>query len=318
MSTSYPQWISFKKILREMTLKCYIVNEEPLRVGAGNVPGSPIDMPVIRLTYGGVKIPYIPGSSIKGVFRTESERCAIIKNLKVCPTSSNEKTCMDKKIIERMDEKGEARYIELNKLVARLLDENREEALRKIWEETCLLCKIYGATSLRGRVTFSDAYPIDENGKISEYKLGVRAGIAINRRTGTVLHGPFHVEYVEPGARFKLTISALNMPNYALGLLASVFQSLQTGAVKLGGFKTRGFGKVKAEDVAIELRHVSSESGDERILKPLDEYDLPVQLEGLVRSEAQRLIAKGNEAKQLLEKLATVWREVRLAPGHKG
>ncbi|MEM1674833.1 MAG: hypothetical protein QXI56_08195 [Candidatus Bathyarchaeia archaeon] len=49
----------------------YIVNVEPLRVGAGREPllEALADLVVLRIRYGGVDLPCILRLSLKGVFR---------------------------------------------------------------------------------------------------------------------------------------------------------------------------------------------------------------------------------------------------------
>jgi hypothetical protein len=61
-----------------------------------------------------------------------------------------------------------------------------EEAIKLFHEKACLLCKVFGSLSFTGHVEFSDAYPIGEDGSVLDVPVGVRTGIAINRRTGAV------------------------------------------------------------------------------------------------------------------------------------
>ncbi|MDW8360661.1 MAG: RAMP superfamily CRISPR-associated protein, partial [Candidatus Caldarchaeum sp.] len=69
-------YLDFDRLKSITIIRGTLVNETPLRVGVGREPplGSAIDTAVIRLRRGDEDIPYIPGSSLKGVFRTFVEQ----------------------------------------------------------------------------------------------------------------------------------------------------------------------------------------------------------------------------------------------------
>ena len=46
----------------------------PLAIRSAGSPYGAIDNPIVRIRYGEKELPYIPGSSLKGVFRSEAER----------------------------------------------------------------------------------------------------------------------------------------------------------------------------------------------------------------------------------------------------
>jgi CRISPR/Cas system CSM-associated protein Csm3 (group 7 of RAMP superfamily) len=76
MSDSYSAWLEFKRFLgldldylgTYTEIEIVVVNETPLRVGSGRGEGlGEADLPIVR---GGDRKPFIPGSSLKGVFRS--------------------------------------------------------------------------------------------------------------------------------------------------------------------------------------------------------------------------------------------------------
>jgi CRISPR-associated RAMP protein (TIGR02581 family) len=299
-------WSSHALLLREVMLEGYLVNEAPLRIGVGREAplGSAVDLAVIRIKLGEKTVPYIPGSSLKGVFRSAAVQLAKLKGLSVCSGLSKE-TCMD---LERQELGGET----LHERIQSLLREGHNlEAIKLFHEKACLLCKVFGAPSFTGHVEFMDAYPIDEKGKLLDVSVDIRTGIAINRRTGAV-HGRalYRVEYVEPGARFKFSLRTTNLPNYALGLLAKTLKMLNEGWVKIGGFKTRGFGEVRVEALSFAARGATVK--DLKLLA-LDELDNEVNLEGLVEASEGWLKASGNRAWEVLTKLEKVWEGAKLS-----
>lgn len=284
------RWISFEERLRLYEISAYLVNVEPLRVGRGRGRGLAelSDLPVIKVRIKDKDVPFIPGSSLKGSFRSEAIRLAAMKGVLMCSGLSRQ-TCLDRVWGE---EKG-------TDILERLLREHKlEEAKKLFWENACLGCKIFGAPGVAGKVTFSDAYPVSEEGEILPFSIGVKPGIAIDRRTGAVYRGAlFDVEFIEPGARFKFLMRVTNLPNYAMGILASILFNLNEGIVKLGGFKTRGFGRVKVEDLRVRVHDFA---GEGRVLKALDEYDNDVEVVGYPHEREE-------DAWRLLREFKRVW-----------
>ena len=304
MSIQIP-WSSHRVLLRETVLEGFLVNDSPIRVGSGREPplGSIVDLAVIRISIGGKTIPYIPGSSLKGVFRSTSELIARAKGMRVCSGLSRN-TCMDREYSKELP--GER----LHDAIQRLLRERKmEEAIDKFHKYACLLCKIYGAPSFTGHVKFSDAYPISDDGKILEVPLGIRTGIAIDRRTGAVWKGSlYQVEFIEPNTRFRFQIRASNLPNYAIGLLARVMRMIQEGEVKVGGFKTRGFGRVRFEDLVLKHRDFPKQT--DKVLRALDDYDSVVNMD-IAEIKEGWLFAK-EKVWDALRKLEEAWDHANL------
>jgi len=290
-------WSSHSLLLREALFEGYLVNEAPLRVGAGREAplGSAIDLAVVRIKLGGRTVPYIPGSSLKGVFRSAAVQLAGLKGLRACSGLSKE-TCAEP----------------LRKNIQSMLKGGRSlEAIKFFHENVCLLCKVFGAPSFTGHVEFRDAYPIGEKGEPLEAPTGVRTGIAINRRTGAVQgRALYQVEYVEPGARFKFSMYATNLPNYALGLLAKVLRMMNEGWVKVGGFKTRGFGEVRVEGLTFMARGAKVQGAK---LLAIDELDAEVDLAGLAEASEGWLKASGGKAWDALSRLEKVWDGAKLS-----
>ena len=296
-------WSSHRVLLREIELSGHLVAEGPLRVGAGREPplGSAVDLAVLRIRLVDRRevdkevyreVPYIPGSSLKGVFRSTATQLAEARNLRVCRGLSRE-TCMD-----RIYPEFGNRTL-LNQIQFLMMGGRMEEAVRTFHDKSCLLCKMFGAPSFTGHVEFSDAYPI------GDAPVGVRTGIAIDRRTGAV-HAQhlYQVEYVEPGARFKLRIRGSNLPNYSLGLLSKTLRMINEGWVRIGGFKTRGFGEVRVENLGFAARGITIQGTK---LAKMDEYDVDVDLTGLVSMESGWIKASDENAWKVLAKLEGAW-----------
>jgi len=239
----FPRWISHRINVRNVVIQARVVLREPLRIGAGRREGlsSLTDLPVLRVNYGGVEGPVIPGSSWKGGLRSHVESLLRAWKQRVCGGVPGD-TCAERgrpNLTSRLDD-----------LLKHPTEEKREIALRMLWTELCLACKIFGAPSYMSNVVIEDSYPVELGGGSRRYSIGIKPGIAIDRRTGAVKKKAFYrVEFIEPGSEFGFRMRIRNLPNYALGLIACTLLDMEEGNVRLGGFKSRGFGWVEFKDL---------------------------------------------------------------------
>jgi CRISPR-associated RAMP protein (TIGR02581 family) len=292
-------------LIRETIFEGYLVAESPLRIGVGRESplGSAVDLAVLRVNLNGKLVPYIPGSSLKGVFRSTAIQLANRKGLTVC-SGLSKGTCMDREYLEF------GGMTLLKKIQEEMSERNVGAAITLFHEKACLLCKVFGAPSFTGHAEFNDSYPINENGEVLDAPVGVRTGIAINRRTGAVHMGAlYQVEYVEPGARFRFSIRTTNLPNYALGLLAKILRMVNEGWVRVGGFKTRGFGELRVDGLRFAASGPTVQGSK---LLAVDEKDKEVDLSGDISSTQRGLEASGENAWRVLAKLEEVWDSVKL------
>ena len=126
-------WQDFAELKCVIDLEITLLNETSLRVGCREVrETSVIDNPIERKTIivdgKEEKIPYIPGSTLKGCMRSLAERIAKSRGLWVCNPF------------------------------------NREDKEKEDLNEPCIICKIFGGGGIREKrvashVNISDAYP---------------------------------------------------------------------------------------------------------------------------------------------------------------
>lgn len=303
-------WLSHSILLRESVFEGYIINIEPLRVGAGREPslGAPVDLALLRINYNGTYIPYIPGSSIKGVFRNYATLLAKYSGLKVC-TGLSKKTCGK---LETVDDKKLDRHID------ELMKSGNKKAIEDFYNVACLMCKIFGSTRYMSNVFFSDAYPVDEDGRIIDINIDLRPGVAIDRRKGAAQrHGLYRVEFVEPSAKFKFSIRCRNLPNYAIGLLSQVLKRMNEGLIKIGGFKSRGFGAVKIDDLRFRSRDFVKEPS--LVMASIEPgEDMEVALAGVAELKDSWVVAEGDKVWKALDRLIEAWSRYVDSQSHKG
>jgi len=244
-------------IKRQTVIEGILELQSPLRIGVGKSGGmdpASIARDTVLKDTGGT--PIIPGSSWKGVFRSEGERILRRKNLIVC-SGVGKDYCLN----------NFRKYDDFQRNLTRDID----EAIRIFWNYTCLNCKLFGSMSVIGAVKFLDS-------KAIEFKLGTRTMIAVSRTEGAVARGALvQVEFVEPGSKFTFKIMGNNLPNYAIGYLLTIMKNIHDGFVQIGGHKSRGFGfirfvnlrfsdkgekKIGDEDVSVSTQDEIKEEGD--------------------------------------------------------
>ncbi len=296
MSVSRVEWVGHNVLHRELVFELTIVNSEPLRIGAGESsdPASPVDLPVLKVFIDNEERPFIPGSSLKGVFRSFMDTLIRSSGGYTCPGVGNN-VCYSLSRIK-------------NEIKQYVTKGDYDSVLNILWNNLCLSCKVYGSASYRSKVLFQDFMPQ------GDVKLGIKPGIAIDRRTGTAAkRALYQVEFVQPGARFKGSIIAKDVPNYVLGIIGLTLIEINEGRIKLGGFKTRGFGRVRISDLNISIYFNTERSGgilgENRIrLAPMDPYDREVVVEADYKVEEgaiSSIVIGSNEAWKLLTCIVT-------------
>lgn len=223
-----------KRILNALRIEFRLKPKGPLLVKAGVLSPNPSlpDMQFVRtITPQGEQV-FIPGSSLKGVFRSFTE--------KVLRTLDARWAC------DPFDDKGAC---------GRRLREVEDSA--QIYRQSCRACKIYGNTRLRGRLAFTDAMP---QGAVSTE---TRYGVAISRLTNAVAVGPFDVEVLTQGV-FRGALMLENFEIWHLGLLAFTIQAVNQGLVRIGFGKNRGFGEVECtvERATVDMAKASAIPAD--------------------------------------------------------
>lgn len=211
------------RLYNEATIELRLRPRTPLLIKSGTSTGlDPTlpDMQFVRtrwLTSKGepYEMLYIPGSSLRGVLRSHAERLVrTLNEREACHVIMPKQNCMKDHDTSKL---------------------NGPEAYTK----SCYACRLFGNTALAARVKVGDLYPLDDDPLTD-----VRHGVAIDRITGAVAHGPFDLETVTDG-EFTGTITLRNFTLGHLGLLAAALLDLGDGLVQLGYGKSRGMGRVE-------------------------------------------------------------------------
>lgn len=274
----------FKKLYNNSKISFEIKPFTPLLIQSGK-PGLDPTIPDMRFVrtksiYG--EVVYIPGSSLKGIIRSYSEKLLRTMGIEICniTTKSCDKYYNDyrkvyKKYIENKDEGAKKLPLPALSVVASFIQEQNKESIpeKLPYKGHCYSCRTFGSTSLTSRLRVTDSYPWnwrDDNEENREKTIErvmassmVRTGTSINREKGTTERGAlFDFEVITQGNFFG-EITICNFQLWQLALLFQTLQDINEGYQQIGYAKSRGLGRVKLDISAIEIESYG----------PLAEYD---------------------------------------------
>lgn len=239
-----------------------LVAVDPVHIGSSAKESlNPIDLdsPVLKDTSGN---PVIPGSSIKGVVRSQFER--VMRTIE----SSKQGSC--------------GVFGEENCLRP---DDRKKLNPEQLYDKSCQTCRLFGGIAVAGKLRFKDAEYISQNGKKCQYEK--RDGVGIDRDTGSVSgNAKFDYEIIPRGSRFRFTLIAENLDDeqkkqldFVIGLLDGTL--IPGDYLAFGGKTTRGLGRMRLENVKketvdqtaimtkLQAMGLAAEKGDEMHLKEL-------------------------------------------------
>jgi len=214
----------FHRLDSRLRLQGSLIARTALRVGGagGDLDGA--DLPVIKDAAGR---PFIPGASLKGALRSTVE--ALLRG--VDGRAAGLWAC------DPLAEKD-------GPFAARSCGYHERGKRSAADPEThCAACRVFGSHVVASHVRFCDALLQDRSpGRIP---VEVRDGVSIDRDLRRV-HGSrkYDFEVVSPGTAFAVEIFVENPQLWFLGLLAMGFDQLAEGFTALGGFTSRGLGRV--------------------------------------------------------------------------
>lgn len=206
-------------------------------IGSGKEGELATDMGVLTGVGG---VPVLPGSTLKGSFRSFCERLARYLNISACLLDADlsgvrciSDETVRKQVLDDL-EKSKKNYTE-------------KETVETFYQNTCDICRLFGSPAQASRIFFSD-------GTLTQWSGGlqIRDGVCIDRDTETARDGAkYDFEVVPPGAAFSISIELENPADKELALIAAALAEWKNG-FRLGGFTSRGLGQVKLEETKVE------------------------------------------------------------------
>jgi CRISPR-associated protein Csm3 len=212
-----------------------------LHLGSGKRGESAVDMGVARDPVGD---PFIPGSSLKGVFRATAESLAGYFGMTAC----------------MLDRTGN--YACANQdMTRKALSTIREQPYRALdiaEQGTCDVCRVFGSPLISGKTRFDDSFVRQWAGRV-EY----RDGVGLDRDSGTAVDGvKFDLEVVPAGAEFGFRMCCESLTPRENALVVAVLLEWQRG-FRLGGMTSRGLGATELRNLSVTA--VDLEDPEERV-----------------------------------------------------
>lgn len=262
-----------KRLVNECRFTLAIRTEGPVLVKSGHPTVSGPDMTPVRTYRNGKTEVYLPGSSLKGIFRnhiekvirtlndgvvcnpfvTTKDKSEIQGNQLVCPDYA-EVSCGDKFEVRQKKE------LKIDEIPWRHTEEDLSNKQAYVYGDSCPVCRLFGSTLFIGRVAISDAYLAESGGE----RIEQRDGVGIDRFTGGAANkAKFDLEVVSSGVTFETNIYLRNFEVWQLGILMLVVQDLEDGLILIGSGKSRGLGNVKGEisDSGVSVNYVGPLNG---------------------------------------------------------
>lgn len=227
----------FKQFRNECIIRFKIVTVSPLLIRTGEHgnefdPSLP-DIQCIKSQKDGENVPIIPGSSLKGVFRSCAENWLrpmfAGEPEEPCDIFSKPKENKCTKGVNVKSDNGTVRY-----------------------QKACAACRLFGNRVLKSRIDFRDCYA-------DHYKLGARVNVGINRVTGaSVGSALYNAQVVEQG-EFKGEVVLRNFFPWQLKLWIEVMNEINEGYLSIGSSGSRGMGRVELKELEFHLKTLSME-----------------------------------------------------------
>src|SRR5579885_3110249 len=232
-----------KKMVNEAFCTLRITTTGPLLIKSGHASISGPDMTPVLTFRNGKQEAFIPGSSLKGVFRSHIEKivCSLKSHVVCYPFEGNEDKQADPE-----QRKSDYRDSCGGRFNQRAKNDDRyrrllEERPDLVYADSCPTCRLFGSTGFTGRMAISDAYLVSDEVKEQ------RDGVGIDRLTGGASHGAkFELEVVSTGVAFETNIHLRNFEIWQLGMLFAVIQDMEDELIRIGSGRSRGLGKVTA------------------------------------------------------------------------
>lgn len=237
-----------------------LVLKTGLHIGGGQTIFSTSDSPVIRTPDGK---PFIPGSSLKGAFRSTVEKLAPLAGVWSCGLSDmpvkvgeTEKQCIGAQG-KAQDDFNKARS-EANWTDQQLLD--------RLESKLCDTCKLFGSPYTASKINFGDLYTDDD----SDGVIQIRDGVAIDRDSERAVDNLlYNYEVVAPELAFQLRITLDDPTKVDLRLTCLGLSEFLSGFGYLGGKRSRGLGQCEIQDFAVYRLDLTGQDRAEKILKYL-------------------------------------------------
>lgn len=249
------------KLERRYLFTGYLVLQTALHIGGGDAALGATDSPIIRSIDGQ---PFIPGSSLKGAFRSTVEKLAATLGL---PN-------MDKDVLDT----GEMKKFNDD------LNDRREEDTAWTDDKTINLVKdkfpvtalLFGNPYTASKIFFADAMPVDDAVSLIQR----RDGVAIDRDSERAVDRlKYDYEVVPPNLRFTFELRLENPTHEEEALTCLGLSEMVSGFFGVGGKRSSGLGRCSLENFQVYALDLTTGNCAETLRRYLIGRDLKDKME---------------------------------------
>jgi CRISPR-associated RAMP protein (TIGR02581 family) len=202
-----------------------------LHIGGGRGTLAPTDSPIIR---GPDLKPFVPGSSLKGSFRSTVEKLASAASLSTCA------------LIENAHCPGApgGTQKEFNR---RKEDWDEVTLIDRLFAELCFTCQLFGSPFKASKIYFDDLSVLDWAEATQ-----IRDGVAIDRDSDRAVDRlKYDYEVIPPGASFDFRVTLEEPSEKDLSLTSLGLSEFVAGFGGIGGKRSRGMGRCVLENLKV-------------------------------------------------------------------
>ncbi len=278
---------------RKVRVTGNLVFDTAFHIGSGKEGELASNMGVLKDSDG---FPLLPGSTLKGNFRSLCERVAPHLGMSACLLDSrlsgtrcvsDENYRLEEIYDDRSKEKMK-RYEQFHSL------ESEDLKLNWLGKNVCDVCNLFGSPLKASRIFFSD-------GELLEWArtVQVRDGVCIDRDSETARpKAKYNFEVIPRGAVFSIIIDIDNPNDNELALIGAALAEWEMG-FRIGGFTSRGLGWVRLEHPTTEQSGYMVESVDYSDTRQLQEFLLHKKMtatETLLKDCLEKVLEKAGGA----------------------
>lgn len=272
------------------------------RGGFDHAPVLAAYTPNLPLVSGLRGVPVLPGSSLRGVLRSQAERIArTLATLDAWSAGANHEQRKNVFLARcpacnPLTTQTSDEVASCNSFIKTLKKQDREKLERAGAEDKlCLACRLFGSTWNGSRLRVEDA-PFKEGARL-EYK--VLDFLAIDRFTGGGRDSAKFDALALWKPQFSVRLFLDNPEPWELGWLALTLRDLQDGLATVGFGRAKGFGQCTIEDRKLTIG----------ILHP-DDFPLPQLESGKEDATVQAAIAAGERLRTASNAISGLYKTV--------
>jgi CRISPR-associated RAMP protein (TIGR02581 family) len=218
---------------------------DPILIKSGYATVDGPDMVPVSTFRGTERVYYFPGTSLKGVLRSHLER--------VARTLQPRSVCLP--YYERPGKTpvpvpSEAGSVGCGHRVRR---SRKEDTSAECYADSCAACRTFGSLRFGGRLSISDAYPLEGHAPQTEQ----RNGVGIDRFTGGTVPGVLFDLLVLVGGVFETRLRLVNFETWQLAALGLLLIDLRDELIQVGSGRSRGLGRVRGEVIDYRLSYLT-------------------------------------------------------------